>query len=101
MNRFAPHFYKTAGAVAVVTALLAPASASAGQSYIVTVAPPADSSCAATIQAVTTAYSLVPQHSYTSAFCGFSASIPKRTVEPLRADPRVTSVQPDGSTSSF
>lgn len=101
MNRFPRRLHKTAGVAAMATVLLVPASASASQGYVVTLAPAANSTCEATIQAVTAAYSIAPKHVYTSALCGFSASISKRTVEQLRLDSRVKSVDPDGTTSSF
>ena len=101
MNRFPHRFHKAAGAAALATALLVPGTASASQSHIVTLAPAPDSTCAATIQAVTAAYALSPKYLYTSALCGFSASISKSKVEQLRLDSRVKSVEPDSTTSSF
>ena len=101
MNRFPRRFHSAAGAAAMATALLVPATASASQSYIVTLAPATGVTCESTIQAVSSAYTLTPKYTYTSALCGFSASIPKRTVEQLRLDSRVTSVEPDGTASSF
>ena len=99
MNRFPRRFQKTAGATALAAALLAPATAGAAQNYVVTLAPAGEATCGATIQAVSSAYSLTPRYSYTSAFCGFSASIPKRTVEQLRLDSRVASVDQDTAAS--
>ena len=101
MNRFPRRFQRTAGATAITAALLTPATASAAQGYVVTLAPAGDSTCAATIQAVSSAYSVTPKHTYTNALCGFSASISKRTVEQLRLDPRVASVEPDAAAGSF
>ena len=101
MHRFTRRFSQTAGTAALAAAILAPASASAAQNYVVTLAPPAGVTCEATIQAVAATHSLTPKYTYTSALCGFSASVPKRTVESLRVDFRVSSVELDGSASSF
>lgn len=100
MKRFTPaRLRTTAGATAVVAVLLAPATAHAGQSYVVSLKPTAEQSCEATIVDVTRAYAISPQSTYTNALCGFSASLNKRTAEALRVDPRVSSVTSDGSTS--
>ncbi len=101
MNRFPRRFHKTAGVTAIATALLTPAPAAAAQGYVVTLAPAGGTTCAETIQAVSSTYSIAPKHTYTDALCGFSAPIAKRTVEPLRLDPRVTSVELDSAAGGF
>lgn len=101
MNRFPGRFRGTAAAAAMVSALLMPAAANASQDYVVMLSPTADHTCAATIEAVSAAYSLAPKYTYTSAICGFSASISKRTVEQVRLDSRVTSVEVDQTAGKF
>ena len=102
MKRFTPaRLRNTAGATALAVALLAPATAQAGQDYVVSVAPSGGDTCAATVTAVTRDYSISPKSTYTSALCGFSASLTKRTADALRSDPRVTSVRSDGHTATY
>lgn len=96
MNRFTPRrFHTTLGAAALVAAFAAPASAQAAQDYVVTLKPAADSTCERTISDVSVAYSITLRSTYTSALCGFSASMSKRTVDDLRLDARVVSVRAD------
>lgn len=102
MNRVSTRrFRRTAGATVMAAALLSPATAQAAQDYIVTLQPAAGISCETTIQDVSLAYAIAPRTTYTSSLCGFSASLAKRTVEQLRSDPRVKSVNADGATIAY
>ncbi len=88
-------------AAGIMTALAAPSPAAASQSYVVTLkAPGAGTTCEQTIVDVSKQYAISPKHTYTSALCGFSASISKRTVDSLKLDPRVEAVTADGSYSA-
>ena len=78
-------------------ALAVPATASAGQDYIVTLSA-APELCASTIAAVSAEYGVSPYRTYTSVSCGFAASMPKPTADELRLDLRVKSVTEDSST---
>ncbi len=90
-------FRRTAGASAVALALIVPGTAHAAQDYVVTLSPSAGMTCEATIAAVSYDYAISPKMTYTSSMCGFSASLSKRTVEDMRADPRVRSISADGA----
>ena len=79
----------------VVAALIAPTAAQASTGYVVTLRNPADSTCSGAILSVTMAYAIVPSQIYTSALCGFSASLPKAKAREMALDPRVEVVQPD------
>lgn len=89
-------FRRTAGASAMALALITPGTAHAAQDYVVSLSPPIDVTCEATIAAVSRDYAISPKMNYTSSMCGFSASLPKRTVEAMRTDPRVRSISADG-----
>lgn len=96
MNRFKPRRFKTTvGAAALVAALAVPATAQAGQSYVVTLKPAVNTTCERTILDVSVAYSITLKNTYTGTLCGFSASMNKSTAESLRTDPRVDSVTSD------
>jgi hypothetical protein len=82
-------------AVAAAVVALAAPPAQAASNYVVTLSPPADTTCDATIVAVTGDFSVSPTTTYTSALCGFAASLSKSQVRALGHDPRVQSVQPD------
>jgi len=79
----------------VVAALAAPATAQASNDYVVSLKNPADSTCHGAILEVTMSYGIVPRKLYTSAICGFAASLSKPKARELALDPRVESVQPD------
>jgi hypothetical protein len=101
MNRFEPRRFKTTvGAAALVAALAVPATAQAGQSYVVTLKPAVDTTCERTILDVSVAHSITLKNTYTSSLCGFSASMSKPTVERLRSDPRVESVTSDSGVTT-
>lgn len=79
----------------VVAALAAPTAAQAATGYVVTLRNPADSTCSGAILSVTMAYDIAPSQIYTSALCGFSASLPKAKARDMSLDPRVQAVEPD------
>ena len=94
-------FRKTTGATVLAAALLAPATADASQSYIVTLQPAAEVTCETTIRDVSLAHGISPKSTYTNSLCGFRASLSKRTVEALQLDPRVTSVRSDATVTAY
>jgi hypothetical protein len=79
----------------VAAALIAPTAAQAATGYVVTLRNPVDSTCSGAILDVTMAYEVVPSRIYTSALCGFAASLPKAKARDLSLDPRVQAVEPD------
>lgn len=99
MNRFQPRriMRATGAATAVAAGLLAPASAHAAQDYVVVLKPPAEATCQQTVRDVSAAYAVSPKVVYESSFCGFSASLSKRTVEALKLDFRVQQVHADST----
>ena len=94
-------FQRTAGASAVALTLIAPGAAHAAQDYVVSLSPPTGVTCEATIAAVSYDYAISPKTTYTSSMCGFSASLPKRTVEAMKMDGRVRSVTADGVYNAY
>lgn len=94
-------FRRTAGATALALALVGPGTAHAAQDYVVSLSPPVGVTCEATIAAVSYDYAISPKTTYTSSLCGFSASLAKRTVEAMKADPRVRSVTADGVYAAY
>ena len=102
MPRFHPtktRFMALSAGLAVTAGVSLPAAAAAGQSHVVTLNPPAEgTTCEQTIFDVTAHYAISPRSVYTSSLCGFTATLPKKTVDSLRLDPRVRSVTADGTT---
>lgn len=94
-------FRRMAAASAAALALVAPGTAHAAQDYVVSLSPPAEMTCEATIAAVARDHAVAPKVTYTSSLCGFSASLPKRVAETLRADPRVRSISVDGAFAAY
>lgn len=94
-------FRRTAGAGALALALIAPGTAHAAQDYVVSLSPAPEVTCEATIAAVSRDYAISPKGTYTSSMCGFTASLPKRTVEAMRTDPRVRSISADGAFTAY
>jgi hypothetical protein len=82
-------------AVAATVLSVAAAPAQAASDYVVTLSPAPDVTCDRTILDVATTYALAPTTVYTSALCGFGASLSKSQVRALALDPRVKSVELD------
>lgn len=102
MNRFTLRRFRIHVGVALtalVAALAVPAAAQAGQDYIVKLKPPVNTTCEQTIVDVSTEYKITVKSSYTSSFCGFSASMSTHTAEQLKLDVRVESVTKDSKTT--
>jgi hypothetical protein len=101
MKSFKPRRFRTTlGAAALLAGFAAPATAHAGQSYVVTLNPAAETTCERTILDVSVQYGITLKSTYTSSLCGFSAMLSRRTVEELKLDPRVGSVQSDSVVTS-
>jgi hypothetical protein len=83
-------------AIAVAVAGMAAAPAHAASDYVVTLSPPAGTTCESTIRDVTGDFNVAPRNVYTSALCGFAAPLSKSQVRGLQGDVRVASVQADG-----
>jgi hypothetical protein len=83
-------------AIAAAVAAIAAAPAQAASDYVVTLSPPSGTTCESTVLAVTRDFNVAPRNVYTSALCGFAASLSKSQVRGLQGDVRVASVQADG-----
>jgi hypothetical protein len=82
-------------AIAVAVAAMTAAPAQAASDYVVTLSPAAGATCDSTIVAVTGDFGIAPRNVYTSALCGFAASLSKSQVRGLHGDQRVASVEAD------
>jgi hypothetical protein len=82
-------------ALAAATALALPAAAQASTASVVTLSVPASTTCERVVADVTADYGVTPAAVYTSALCGFSSSLSRKTARLLSADPRVVSVEAD------
>lgn len=83
------------GAAALAITLGVPSAAQAAHDYVVTLKADATTTCERALIDVTVSYSISTTATYSSALCGFSASLSKGTVVSLEADPRVESVRAD------
>ena len=90
---------KSLAVASVVTALAAPAPALAAQSYVVTLAPGAGTTCERTILDVTVTHHLAATAVYTETTCGFATQMSTSKARSVALDPRVVRVTPDGSYS--
>ena len=89
-------------AVAATAGLLAfPAGADAGSQYVVTLDVPATTTCDRVVHDVTTDYAIVPGTVYTSALCGFTASMSTSKARALSVEPRVLSVEAEEAPGDF
>ncbi len=80
---------------AVTAAVAFPAGAHAGTDSVVTLSVPATTTCEQVVFSVTADHGITPRTVYTSALCGFSASLSTARARALSADDRVLSVQAD------